>query len=167
MRFLSPSKTRTMLVVVTALLLAASVAEAARRGRKYKPPPPTSSIQVMVVGAAHGKPIHGAAVIFHPVRNNKMEGSLELKSDSNGVAKIDVIPVGDTLLLQVMKDGYNTFGKEYKVDSTTMKIVVKMEPPARQYSLYSSAKQAPTDQNIAPKGESTSAKPNGQVPVPH
>lgn len=106
-------------------------------------------------------------MIFHPVRNNKIEGSLELKSNSDGLAKIDVIPVGDTLLLQVMKDGYNTFGKEYKVDSATMKIVVKMAPPAAQYSLYSNGKQVPTGQNVTPKGESSSAKPNGQVPIPH
>lgn len=166
MRILCGSKSRCALTLAVGLLLTAPLADAGRRGRKYKPPPPTSNIKVLVVGAAHGKPIKGAAVIFHPVKNHKVEGSLELKSNTEGVAKINVIPVGDTLLLQVIKDGYNTFGKEYKIDSANQEIVVKMQPPAPQYSLYSE-KRAPSDQNVTPKGESTSAKPDGQVPVPH
>lgn len=161
------SKTREGIILMLCLLLGASVADAARRGRKYKPPPPTSNIKVVVVSAAHGKPIDGADVIFHPIKHNKVEGSLELKSDSNGVAKIDVIPIGDRLLLQVIKDGYNTFGQEYKIDAASKEIVVKMQPPAPQYSLYSTGKQAPPNQNVTPKGESTAAKPNGQVPIPH
>jgi hypothetical protein len=136
-----------------------------RAGRKYTPPPATCTIKVTVLRATNNKPIANAAVIFHPVEGDKDKGALELKSDPDGQVTIDVIPVGDTVRLQVIADGWKTFGEDYKIDTDKKEIVVKMKRPGEQYSLYGDSKST-TPNNTTPKGESNSAKPSEQTPLP-
>jgi hypothetical protein len=108
-----------------------------RHGRKYKAPPPAAHIEVTVVKAANGKPVANAAVIFHPIDDgNKDEGNMEIKTNHDGLATLDVIPVGDTILLQVVADGFQTFGENYKIDGDSKQIVVKLNRPVAQYSAY-------------------------------
>lgn len=106
------------------------------RGRKYKAPPPSSHIEVTVIKADNGKPIENAAVIFHPIEGDKDKGSLELKTNEEGKALIDVIPIGDTVRLQVIAHGFQTYGKDYKVDKDAMSMEVRMNRPVQQYSIY-------------------------------
>ena len=68
----------------------------AKRGRKYKAPPATSHIEVTVVKKYNGKPISNAAVIFQSTLDGKDQGNLEVKTDPDGKANIDVIPTGST-----------------------------------------------------------------------
>lgn len=151
------------LVVAAALLIPSLVcAQEHRRGRKYKPPPPTSSITVTVTKAFDGKPVENAAVVFHPVNNKgKDEGGMELKTDENGKASLNLIPVGDTLLLQVIAPGYQTFGNEYPIKTASKDIAVKLRYPATQYSIY---KKHPDAQVGGPKAEEKRAKPTNEPP---
>ena len=135
-----------------------------RTGRKYTPPPATATIKVIVLRATNGKPIPNAAVVFHPMEGDKDKGALELKSDEDGKVTIDVIPIGDTVRLQVIADGWKTYGDDYKIDTDSKEIVVKMKRPGEQYSLYGESHTAPN--NTAPKGESNSATPSQQTPLP-
>lgn len=123
----------TLLLALAGLLMVP--AAVAQRGRKYKPPPPTCNIKVTVL-KPDGKPLENAAVVFHPVKDNKDEGNMELKTNENGEAKLNLIPIGDTLVLQVIADGYRTFGKEYPLPDASKEIVVKLQYPASQYSIY-------------------------------
>ena len=67
--------------------------------------------------------------------------------------------------LQVIANGWQTYGEDYKIDSATKEIVVKLKRPTTQYSLYGG--QRHSDQSTTtPKGESTSAKPSSQTPIP-
>ena len=104
--------------------------------RKYKPPPPSATVQVTVVRAYNGKPIPDAHVIFHPIEGDKDKGALELKTSEDGKATIDVIPLGDTVTLQVIANGFQTYGQVYKIDKLNMSMEVRMNRPAPQYSLY-------------------------------
>lgn len=151
------------LVVAAALLIPSLVcAQDHRRGRKYKPPPPTSNITVTVTKAFDGKPVENAAVVFHPVNNKgKDEGGMELKTDENGKASLNLIPIGDTLLLQVIAPGYQTFGNEYSIKTASREIAVKLRYPAAQYSIY---KKHPDAQLGGPKTEEKRAKPNNEPP---
>ncbi len=85
-------------------------------GRKYKVPPPSARIDVTVVRDYNGKPIADAHVIFHPIEGDKDKGALELKTNEDGKIVIDVIPVGDTVTLQVIAKGFQTYGQVYKID---------------------------------------------------
>jgi hypothetical protein len=106
------------------------------RGRKYKAPPPAARIQVTVLKAGSGKPIEHAAVIFHPIEGDKDKGALELKTNEDGKVLIDVIPVGDTVRLQVIASGYQTYGHDYKIDKDEMSMEVRMSRPVADYSIY-------------------------------
>jgi hypothetical protein len=123
-----------LLIVTTTLLLPA---QQEHRGRKYKAPPETMKIDISVVRASSGKPIPNAAVIFHPVADNgKEEGAMELKTDLDGKATLDVIPVGSKVRLQIIAKGFQTFGNDYVADASAKEITIKMERPTSQYSIY-------------------------------
>jgi hypothetical protein len=131
------------LQALSGLLLAAAMAfshhgQEQGRGRKYKPPPPTCKVTVTVVRSYNGKPVPDAAVVFHPMKNGKDDGNMELKTDEDGKVSIDIIPVGDSVRLQVIADGFQTYGKEYALPKDTNTIVVKLNRPERPYSIYQS-----------------------------
>jgi len=150
--------------VLAVALLAPALLQAQRweRGRKYKPPPPTCNITVKVVKASNGKPVENAAVVFHPIDDKgKDQGGMELKTDEEGNANLNVIPIGDTLRLQVIATGYQTFGNDYEIKTAKREITIKLRHPAKQYSIY----QKHTDAQIGgPEVEEQRAKPKAAQP---
>jgi hypothetical protein len=107
-----------------------------RRGRKYKAPAETSHIEVLVLRENNGKPLLNAAVVFHPVKDGKDEGNLEVKTNSDGKAIIDVIPTGSNVGVQVIADGFATYAGDYLVSEPSRDIVIKMLKPQAQISTY-------------------------------
>ncbi len=112
-----------------------------RRTRKYKTLPPVAHVEVLVQ-KPNGKPLVNVAVIFHPVKDGKFDGNLEMKTDDDGKAVLDLIPVGSEMNVQVIADGYATFGQEYDVPTDTKNIVITMQRPVEQYSTYRDNGQA-------------------------
>jgi hypothetical protein len=140
-------------------------------GRKYKTPPPSARIEVTIVKAENGKPIQDAHVIFHPVEGDKDKGYLELKTNEDGKAVIDVLPIGDTVRLQVIANGFQTFGQDYKVDKPEMSMEIRMKRPAPQYSIYknstanSGSGNSSGSGNGAGTGKSSNPSPNPAPPA--
>jgi hypothetical protein len=97
----------------------------------------SSELRFVVVRDYNGKPIRNAAVVMHPVgKNGKQEkGGLELKTDADGKASFDGVPYGK-LRVQVLTQGFQTFGGDYDVSEPTMEITVKLKRPAKMYSIY-------------------------------
>jgi hypothetical protein len=125
--------------LVSASLCAAAHAQddsSLHRGRKYKAPPPTSHIEVVVLRGYNGKPIANAAVVFHSVKDDKDEGNLEVKTNEEGKAIIDVIPTGSKVGVQVIADGFATYADDYQVNEAERTITVKMLRPRAQVSTY-------------------------------
>jgi hypothetical protein len=132
-----------------------------KRGRKYKAPPQTMKIDISVVRATTGKPIPNAAVIFHPVNEKgKQEGGMELKTDLEGKTALDVIPIGSTVRLQIIANGFQTFGNDYVANADAKEITIKMQRPTSQYSLYKG--NATGDQSGQAQEKTT--KPESQKP---
>jgi hypothetical protein len=131
MRSARPSVWIPLVLTGAACLLQA---QDAPRGRKYNPPPPVAHIVVTVTKGVNNKPVESAAVIFHTVHNGKDQGNLEVKTNEEGRAVIDVIPIGDAVRLQVIKSGYQTYGEDYTIDGPSKEIAVALKPPARPYS---------------------------------
>lgn len=145
--------------VLILLFLAQTVPYAsAQRKRKYKEPPKTAHIEVTVVKASNGKPIHNAAVVFHPTKEEKNEGNMEVKTNEQGKTALDMIPIGSSVLLQVIADGYRTFGQQYTIDTDTKTILVKLEEPKTQYSAYKPGESG-NAQNNAPQAQMGAAAP--------
>ena len=127
--------------------------DSAHRGRKYKPPPPTSRIEVTVLRDADSKPIENASVIFQLLGD---KGNMELKTNEDGKSVIDVLPTGSTMVLQIIAKGYQTFGKQYKIDKSDMTFGVRLKRPGEQYSIYKNHDQ--DAKNDDKKDESDSPK---------
>src|SRR5882672_5560191 len=96
-----------------------------------------SILSFVVLKDHNGKPIRNASVIMHPVKGNGQQAKtgLELKTDAEGKTSFDGVPFGK-LRVQVIAQGYQTFGDDYSVDKAEMEIVVKMKRPGEQYSIY-------------------------------
>jgi len=135
-------------------------AQDAKRGRKYTPPPPTCKITVTVTRATTGKPVENAGVIFHQIKDGKSEGNMELKTNEDGKAVLDVIPVGDTVRLQIIASGFQTYGADYQLDGATKDIDVKMLRPGKQYSIYEKHDESQVGGQDEVKPSDSSAQPH-------
>jgi hypothetical protein len=151
----------SQLALVLCLVLVASVSafgqddsSAAHRGRKYKAPPSTSHIEVTVTKKFNGKPIMNAAVVFNSSLNGREEGNLEVKTDPDGKAIIDVIPTGSTVRVQVIATGFATYAEEYVVAEPSREIAVSMLRPQEQISSY-----------MDNDGKAATMKPGVQEPI--
>jgi Carboxypeptidase regulatory-like domain len=144
------------------------------RGRKYKAPPVTAHVVVAVTKASNGKPVVNASVIFHPIKDGKDEGNLEIKSDPDGKATIDVIPIGSLVTVQVFADGFATFAQDYTLTDAEKDINVKLQRPRAQLSTYvdNTGKPAQIQPGVqeqhrpapAPQGSSAPAPPSTPTP---
>jgi hypothetical protein len=135
--------------------------------RKYKAPPQASRIQVTILKDDNGKPVENAAVIFHPIQGDKDKGYLELKSNEDGKAIIDVIPIGDTVRLQVIANGFQTYGGDYKIDKAEVALEVRMKRPGAQYSIYkmtdaSASNGAGAGNGASPNGDKSATPPKSE-----
>jgi hypothetical protein len=129
--------------------------------RKYKAPPPSAHIEVTVVKDFNGKPIEDAHVIFHPIEGDKDKGYLELKTNEDGKAIIDVLPIGDTVRMQIIANGYQTYGQDYKVDKDEMSMEIRMKRPGAQYSIYKDNSTTPKSGNGSDAGNSSGSGNSG------
>ena len=102
---------------------------------------PVASLRFLVVKDANGKPVKNAAVVMHPVnRKGKQErGGMELKTDPEGRTGFDGIPYG-ALRVQVLAQGFQTFGEDYEINKPVLEITVKMKHPGGQHSIYDDKK---------------------------
>ncbi len=146
-------KQRMGRVVATAMVVGLSVAASAQQevhGRKFKPLPPTAHVVVMVQKGFNGKPLENAAVIFHSTLNGKEDANLEMKSDPDGKAAIDLLEVGAHVTVQVIARGFNTYATDFDVTADGKEVVVKLERPQSQVSTYvdNTGKVAPVTPGI-------------------
>jgi hypothetical protein len=113
---------------------------------------PMSDLRFVVVRDSNGKPVRNAAVVLHPVnrKGKQARGGLELMTDGEGRTNIDGIPYGP-LRVQVLAQGFQTFGEDYKIDKAEMEITVKLKRPGGQYSVYENHgdEKKPDDQKPA------------------
>ena len=100
------------------VLVAGAQEPSSKRGRKFKPMESSARIEVTVVRDSSGKPLVNASVIFHSIENGKYKGNMELKTNEDGKALIDILPVGGTVRMQIIA------------------IEIRMKRPGEQYSVY-------------------------------
>ena len=160
-------------VVLVVGLFVASAQNTDKRGRKYKAPPATARLEVTVLRDTDPRPIENAAIIFHPMVNGKDEGNMELKSNEDGKALIDVLPIGDTVRVQIIAKGFQTYGQDYKIDKPQMALEIRMKRPGEQYSIYKhhdgdakDDKDQKKDQPAKPDDKKDSDKP-ADTPKPN
>src|SRR5438552_7345671 len=97
----------------------------------------TATLNFVVVRDYNGKPVRNASVVMHPVEKNgkQSRGGLQIKTDPDGKANFDGVPYGK-LRVQVLAQGFQTFGDDYDVNKPEMEITIRMKRPSGQYSIY-------------------------------
>ena len=140
--------------VLAALLSMAGMAV----GQKQDINEPTSFIYFQVIKDDNGKPVRNAAVIMHAVdsRGKQQRGDMELKTNPEGKADFDGIPYG-MLRVQVLAQGFQTFGEDYDVQKAKTEITIKLKRPQGQYSVYDDHAK---DASAPPKPEAPPPDPN-------
>jgi hypothetical protein len=119
----------------------------------------------LVLKGFNKKPIMNAAVIFHPIKDGVDEGTLEVKSDPEGKATIDVIPMGSQVRVQVIANGFETYAEDYTITEANRQITVSMVRPRAQVSAYIDSTGKPAQlqpgvqEPVRPKKTDPSATP--------
>jgi len=138
-------------------------------GRKYKPLPPLSHIVVTVVKGFDGKPMSHAAVVFHATMNGRDDGNLEVKTDPEGRATIDVIEVGSDVSVQVIANGFATYAEDIPSVGAEKVIAVKLLRPREQVSQYKDDSDKPAERKPGvqepPHPVATPGRPAGDQPL--
>ncbi|RRA49479.1 carboxypeptidase regulatory-like domain-containing protein [Acidipila sp. EB88] len=112
-----------------------------------------------MVRASNGKPVENAAVIFHTFHEGKDQGNMEVKTNEDGKAVLDVIPIGDEVQVQVFKAGYQTYGESFTNDLAARDLEIKVKPPTGQYSIYQKGPlEGNAQQSVTPQPTQSSAK---------
>ena len=101
----------------------------------------TSMLNFQVLRDYNGKPVQNASVILHPVdrRGKQGKGGYQLKTDAQGKTSFDGVPYGK-LRVQVLAQGFQTFGEDYDVKQPITAITIKLKRPQGQYSIYEDKK---------------------------
>jgi hypothetical protein len=137
-------------------------------GRKYQPPPPTAHIVVTVEKHYNDHAMPNVAVVFHAEKDGHKTGNMELKTDSNGQAIMDLIEAGSHVTIQVLANGFATDAEEFNVGTGEKDVLVKLLSPREQLSSFENNKgkaavvQPGVQVHVAPK---PAPKP-AQTPAP-
>jgi len=123
-------------LLAVAVVVPQASATPQEHGRKYKPPPPTAHVVITVVKGFNGKPFANAGVVFHAIRDGKDDGNLEVKTDPDGHAAIDVLEVGSHVLVQVIANGFATYATQFDLTGAGEQMLVKLKRPQAQVSTY-------------------------------
>jgi hypothetical protein len=108
----------------------------------------SSDLTFLVLKDYNGKPVRNASVILHPIRRDGKQdkGGLQLKTDAEGRTSFGGVPYGK-LRIQVLAQGFQTFGEDYDISQPTTDITIRLKRPAEQYSIYDDKnKEASKDQ---------------------
>jgi len=127
-------------------------------GQKDKDEEPTSWVYFSVVKDDNGKPVRNAAIILHAVdhKGKQERGDMELKTDPDGKANFDGIPLGK-IRVQIIASGFQTYGEDYDITKDKTEITIKLKRPHSQYSIYDDQTNAPAKGTPPP---ADSKKPN-------
>jgi len=139
---------RVILIIVVVLLMGAAGIAADR----------SSDLKFLVIRDYNGKPVRNASVILHPIdTEGKQRGGYQLKTDPEGKTNFDGAPYG-TLRIQVLAQGFQTYGEDYQINQPTTEIVVKLKRPGGQYSIYDD-KNPPPEKKDSPESENENKQP--------
>ncbi|HXW89235.1 MAG TPA: carboxypeptidase-like regulatory domain-containing protein [Terriglobales bacterium] len=112
---------------------------------------PVAALSFLVRRDAGGKPVVNAVVVLHEVneKGQQAKGGVELKTDLEGKAGYEGVPYGK-IRVQVLANGFQTFGADYDINQPTLQINVSLKRPQSQYSAYDDHSGGKADSNNKP-----------------
>lgn len=127
---------------VLAVFCLSSFAQQGKKEQK-KEQSMASDVKIAVVKDVNGKPVRNATVVLHPVNEDGKQdsGGINLKTDSEGNTGYQGLPYGK-LRIQVIARGFQTYGEDFDINQPQQEIIIKLKPPAGQYSIYGNTDKA-------------------------
>jgi hypothetical protein len=139
-----------MLMGSLALTLGCSMAVCARAQQAQTPgsggPPPAAAkdqkpqalinrLTIEVTGGDAEKPIENASVYLKTIQQGKLKDKkfeVNVKTNMSGVAHVPDAPTG-RVEIQIVADGWKTYGRWYDVTDPTQTIKIHLERPPKWY----------------------------------
>ncbi len=123
-----------------------------------------AALAFVVLQDYNGKPVKNASVIMHPVnkKGKQKHSGFQLKTNTEGRTSFDGVPYG-VLRVQVLAQGFQTFGEDYDVNKPEMEITIKLKRPQGQYSIYEDHPEEKKDEAKPPE-QKPEQKPPEQKP---
>ncbi len=120
-----------------------------------------AAVAFVVLRDYNGKPVKNASVIMHPVgkKGKQKNSGLQLKTNTDGKTSFDGVPYGP-LRVQVLAQGFQTFGEDYDVNTPDMTITIKLKRPQGQYSIYEDHPEAKKEETKPPEQKSEPKAPD-------
>ena len=102
---------------------------------KSSAPSPVNRLTIEVTGGDSNKPIENASVYLktieeHRIKDKKSE--LNVKTNQQGIARIPNPPAG-RVLIQVVADGWKSYGHWYDITEANQTISIHLERPPKWY----------------------------------
>ncbi len=136
-------KSKHLAVLAVTLLVAASLGAIARAQNNPAPDasssaktPQSNRVRIEVTGGDNDTPVENASVYLKYVEERKLRKDkkieLNVKTNREGVAHVPEAPMGK-VLIQVIAEGWKTYGKWVEITDARQTIKVKLEKPPRWY----------------------------------
>ncbi len=136
-----------------------------RHGRGYKPPPPTAPVVITVEKEFNGKPLPNASVVFRSMRDDSTNGNLEMKTDPQGRASMDLLEVGSRVTVQVIANGFATYATTFDLTADGKQVMVKLQRPRAQVSTYDDGQDRAAEVQPGVQEHSKGSAPTSVPPV--
>jgi len=109
--------------------------EQAPLSKKEQAPSPLNRITIEITGGEANKPVENASVYVktveqHLIKDKKFE--INVRTNQQGVAHVPDAPMG-RVLVQVVAEGWKTYGHWYDITETKQVIKIHLERPPKWY----------------------------------
>lgn len=125
---------RMLLALVAGSFLVA--AAGAQDDSKPGKPSGMARLRVEVTAGEKDKPVEGASVYirYQEERMLRKDKKIEMnvKTNKEGIVRVPDVPKGK-VLIQVIAEGWKTFGRWYEIGSDEEVVKIKLEKPPRWY----------------------------------
>jgi hypothetical protein len=95
-----------------------------------------SRITIEVIGGEKDTPVENASVYVKYVEEHKLKKDkkleLNVKTNRDGIAHVPNAPLG-RVLIQVIADGWKTYGRWYDITDTRQVFKIRLERPPKWY----------------------------------
>ena len=128
-------RSQLVLLTLVACLLSA-VSAGGQEDSKSEKPSGFAKLRIEVTAGEKSKPVESASVYVRYVekralrKDKKIE--MNVKTNKDGVVRVPDVPKGK-VLIQVIAEGWKTFGRWYDISGDEEVIQIKLEKPPRWY----------------------------------
>ena len=74
-----------------------------------------------------GSPVRDARIVMRVMKHGNDQGEMEVRTDANGSVEQDIIPIGNTVRLQILAPGFQAYSIDYPVNSLVKNLVVRLK----------------------------------------